>query len=117
MPALIADLRSKKRSQFNASTISTVLTVNNPAAEPVSPSITQYHMNSKEQLTARAQLVRIHEANCHIEYPTPVEANFRIAIMKQLGREFALRELRPANIAGPVPTTPQRPPAPKRSCN
>jgi hypothetical protein len=72
---------------------------------------------TKEQLQERAQLVRIHEANCHIEYPTPQEANFRIAIMKQLGREFSLRELRPAIFAGPVLTTPQRPPAPKRSSN
>jgi hypothetical protein len=33
-------------------------------------------MNSlKEQLQERAQLVRIHEANCNIEYPTPAEAN------------------------------------------
>jgi hypothetical protein len=59
-------------------------------------------MNTKEQLTARAQLVRIHEANCHIEYPTAVEANFRIAIMKQLGREFGLKEVRTAAILGPV---------------
>ena len=66
-------------------------------------------MNSKEQLTARAQLVRIHEANCHIEYPTPVEANFRIAIMKQLGREFGLKEVRTAAILGPVATVAPRP--------
>ena len=66
-------------------------------------------MNSKEQLTARAQLVRIHEANCHIEYPTPVEANFRIAIMKQLGREFGLKEVRTTAILGPVVATASRP--------
>ena len=66
-------------------------------------------MNTKEQLTARAQLVRIHEANCHIEYPTAVEANFRIAIMKQLGREFGLKEVRTAAILGPVVTTAVRP--------
>ena len=59
-------------------------------------------MITKEELQLRAQLVRIHEANCQIEHPTPEEANFRVAIMKQLGREFALKELRAASIAGPV---------------
>ena len=66
-------------------------------------------MLTKEQLQARAQLIRIHEANCKIEYPTPEEANFRLAIMKQLGRDFGLRELRAATIAGPVVSTPNRP--------
>jgi hypothetical protein len=55
-------------------------------------------MITKEELQARAQLVRIHEANCQIEHPTPQEANFRIAIMKQLGREFGLKELRAVSI-------------------
>ena len=64
---------------------------------------------TKEALQGRAQLVRIHEANCQIEFPTPEEANFRIAIMKQLGREFGLRELRTATLAGPVATTVARP--------
>jgi len=59
-------------------------------------------MMTKEQLQERAQLVRIHEANCQIEHPTVEEANFRIAVMKLLGREFALRELRGAVIDGPV---------------
>ncbi len=66
-------------------------------------------MTSKEELQERAQLVRIHEANCKIEYPTPEEANFRVAIMKQLGREFGLREIRIAAITGPVLTTAPRP--------
>lgn len=65
-------------------------------------------MSTKEQLQARAQLVRIHEANCHIPYPTPLEANFRIAVMKQLGREFGLKEVRTVAIAGPVLTTSPR---------
>ena len=65
---------------------------------------------SKEQLQERAQLVRIHEANCQIEFPTPEEANFRLAIMKQLGREFALKELRASTITGPITATPSRPP-------
>ena len=59
-------------------------------------------MMTKEQLQERAQLVRIHEANCQIEHPTPEEANFRIAVVKLLGREFALKELREAVITGPV---------------
>jgi hypothetical protein len=64
---------------------------------------------TKEELQERAQLVRIHEANCKLEYPTRDEANFRLAIMKRLGLHFALKELRPATIAGPATTTPPRP--------
>lgn len=60
---------------------------------------------TKDQLQERAQLVRIHEANCKIEYPTRDEANFRLAIMKKLGLQFALKELRPATITGPVVAT------------
>ncbi len=67
-------------------------------------------MTTKEELQERAQLVRIHEANCQIDYPTLEEANFRIAIMKQLGREFGLKEIRSAAITGPVLTTAPRPP-------
>ena len=65
---------------------------------------------SKEELQERAQLVRIHEANCQLEHPTPEEQNFRIAIMKQLGLGYHLRELRTTAITGPVsgnPTTTQ----------
>jgi hypothetical protein len=58
-------------------------------------------MMTKEQLQERAQLVRIHEANCNIEHPTPLEANFRIAIMKKLAAEYSLKELRGANLDGP----------------
>ncbi len=64
---------------------------------------------TKEQLQERAQLVRIHEANCKIEYPSRDEANFRIAIMKKLGLEFSLKELRHAALEGPVLATPPRP--------
>ena len=66
-------------------------------------------MNSlKEQLQERAQLVRVHEANCNIEYPTPAEANFRLAIMKKLAAEYGLRELRTATIDGPAVAPPLR---------
>lgn len=66
---------------------------------------------TKEELTERAQLVRIHEANCKIEYPTPDEINFRLAIMKKLGVGLGLKELRDVKIDGPAApgTTPARP--------
>ncbi len=63
---------------------------------------------TKEQLQERAQLVRIHEANCQIEYPTPAEANFRLAIMKKLAAEYSLKELRAALLDGPITTPPLR---------
>jgi hypothetical protein len=63
---------------------------------------------TKEELQERAQLVRIHEANCQLEHPTPEESNFRIAIMKQLGTAYQLRELRDKQITGPVQPTAQR---------
>jgi hypothetical protein len=66
-------------------------------------------MIQKEELQERAQLVRIHEANCKIEFPSPEEANFRIATMRALGRALNLRELRAQQIAGPVICTPPRP--------
>jgi hypothetical protein len=57
-------------------------------------------MLTKEQLQERVQLVRIHEANCNLEFPTAAEANFRLAIMKKLAAEFSLKELRAATIEG-----------------
>ena len=61
-------------------------------------------LTTKEQLTERAQLVRVHEANCNIPYPTPVEANFRLAIMKKLAAEYGLREYREATVVKPGET-------------
>ncbi len=55
-------------------------------------------MNTKEALQERAQLVRIHEANCKIDFPTPEEAAFRLAIMKKLGLDLGLKEIRSAQI-------------------
>ncbi|HEX4083348.1 MAG TPA: hypothetical protein VHY22_00450 [Chthoniobacteraceae bacterium] len=46
-------------------------------------------------------LVRIHEANCGIDYPTDVEQNFRIAVMKAIAGQLGLKELRDAVITGP----------------
>jgi hypothetical protein len=60
---------------------------------------------TKEELQARAQLVRIHESNCQIEHPTVEETNFRLAIMKKLGTEFGLKELRAMQITGPARAT------------
>ena len=59
-------------------------------------------MITKEQLTERAQLVRLHEANCQILFPTAIESGFRVAIMKKIAQELGLKELRGATIAGPV---------------
>lgn len=64
---------------------------------------------SKEELQERAQLIRIHEANCKIDYPTPEELNFRIAVAKQLGLALKLKEVRTASIEGPA--TPENTPA------
>jgi hypothetical protein len=58
-------------------------------------------MKTKEELQERAQLVRALEACCNIEYPTPQEANFRLAIMKRLALDLDLKELKHATIDGP----------------
>jgi len=54
-------------------------------------------------------LVRILEAVCRIDFPTQDEQNFRIAIMKKLGTELDLRELRSTRIAGPGTGVPRAP--------
>lgn len=46
-------------------------------------------------------LVRIHEANCGIDFPSDVEQNFRIAIMKKLAAELGLSELKNLTLSGP----------------
>jgi hypothetical protein len=58
-------------------------------------------MLTKEHLQERALLVRIHEGNCAIQFPSPPEATFRLAIMKKLAESPALRELRPATLQPP----------------
>ena len=65
--------------------------------------------HDKEELQERAQLIRALEATCKIDYPTPDESNFRIAIMKKLGTTFGLREMRTTKIEGPVTQAAQRP--------
>lgn len=47
-----------------------------------------------------AELVRIHEGNCKIDFPNAEEQNFRIAIMKHLGRKLGLAELKGTTITG-----------------
>jgi len=71
---------------------------------------------TKEENQSRAQLVRVFEASCHVDYPTPEELNFRIAVAKQIGLAFALKEVRKVEIAGPATpaTTPQRPTGAKK---
>jgi hypothetical protein len=63
---------------------------------------------TKEQLQERAQLVRIHEANCAIEHPSPHELAFRLAIMKRIASEYDLKELRAATLQ-PPPALAKRP--------
>lgn len=63
-------------------------------------------MATKEELQERAQLVRIFEAACDIEHPTENELKFREAVMKKLGMEYGLREMRTVEIAGNPKRTP-----------
>jgi hypothetical protein len=58
-------------------------------------------MLTKDQLQERSLLVRIHEGNCAIQFPSPPEAAFRLAIMKKLAESLALKELRPATLETP----------------
>jgi len=64
----------------------------------------------KEELTERAQLVRLYEASTGIDFPTPEESNFRRCLMIKLGLAFNMREVRDKQIAGPGNV--QRPPTP-----
>lgn len=55
--------------------------------------------SKKDELVERAQLIRVHEANCKIEHPNAEELAFRMAIMKKLGEAYSLRELRDKTYA------------------
>ncbi len=55
---------------------------------------------TKEELQERAQLVRVFEAACGIEHPTETELKFREAVMKKLGVEYGLKEMRSIEITG-----------------
>jgi hypothetical protein len=65
-------------------------------------------MNDKEQLTERAQLVRLYEASCGIDFPTDDERNFRRSLMIKLGLTYGLKEVRNGTIDGPKNPQPPR---------
>jgi hypothetical protein len=47
-------------------------------------------------------LVRIHEANCKVEFPSEEQANFTLAIEKEIARRLGLAELKQKQIQGPA---------------
>jgi hypothetical protein len=47
-------------------------------------------------------LVRIHEANCKVEFPSADQANFTLAIEKEIARRLNLAELKQKQIQGPA---------------
>jgi hypothetical protein len=55
---------------------------------------------SEEMGKTFTALVRLHEANCKIDYPSEEEQRFRVAVMKQIGRELKLPEVRNFTIDG-----------------
>jgi hypothetical protein len=54
-----------------------------------------------------AEIVRIHEANCQIDFASAAEQNFRLAMMKYIGRRLGLAELRTLGITGPAADGPR----------
>jgi hypothetical protein len=58
--------------------------------------------------------VRILEAICAIDFPTEEEHRFRVAIMKSIGKDLSLPEVRNLSIVGDAPGV-QRPPVGKKS--
>jgi hypothetical protein len=44
--------------------------------------------------------VRIFESSCQIDFPSPDEQNFRIAMMKMFAREMGLQELKAMKMVG-----------------
>ena len=58
---------------------------------------------TKDELTRMAQLVRVFTASCEIRFPTQHEINFRLAVMKELGVAFHLKEMKHMEIMGPAP--------------
>lgn len=63
---------------------------------------------NKEELSERAQLVRVYEASCHIQYPTDQEKAFREATMKRVAKAFNYAELKSATITAPATTASKR---------
>ena len=65
--------------------------------------------DEKETASERAQLTRLFEASCKIEYPTKDELNFRLALMKRLGVAFRMPEVKALSITGPNTSDTPRP--------
>jgi hypothetical protein len=60
---------------------------------------------SKEQLQERAQLIRMYEAACSIAHPDDEDKRFRCAVMRKIGLEYGLREMRQWTVGGNTPPT------------
>lgn len=62
-------------------------------------------MTEEEKLERQdiAYQVRVWEAACKIEHPTPNELGFREAIAKKLAKRWQLKELRTVEIAPATP--------------
>jgi len=57
-----------------------------------------------------AEIVRMFEASCKIDYPTETERAFRMALMKMIAKRIGLKEYRDASISAPgQPRAAQRP--------
>lgn len=65
--------------------------------------------DDKETASERAQLVRLFEGSCKIDFPTKDESNFRLALMKKLGVAFRLPEVKNLTITGPNTQDAKRP--------
>ena len=59
---------------------------------------------TKDILQARAQLVRVYEANCGIEHPTDDDLKFRRSVSIALGCEYGLAQFKNLPMPGPSPT-------------
>lgn len=59
---------------------------------------------SKDVLQARAQLVRVYEANCGIEHPTDDDLKFRRTLSIAIGTEYGLAQFKNLQMPGPQPT-------------
>ncbi len=53
---------------------------------------------SKEELQERAQLVRIHEANCQIEHPSETELRFRRATMLKIADTYNFKSVKGVDL-------------------
>jgi hypothetical protein len=73
---------------------------NEPADRPETLSMTINAPDTRRDFTP-AELVRIHEANCQLQFATAPEQNFRIAMMKYIARRLGLVELRSSEMTGP----------------